>query len=310
MLQLIFSPQYETLMSTPQMDTILKETLKRAPFTIFSKEAPDTLPEYNVDADFNYFFFNDNLEYLSGISPQFLTEGNHNAKTDFPVDYERYFEDDAAVIQEYPFPNVKVITEPWNTPAMATIVETRKTAIEHDGQKYMLGCFGPRDDIELGITSFRAGQLPPELDSLQEVTDSWYETAFMQLPMATALVDIRDGTGTVIAANELAIVNGMEWKDFLEPIGYSPGYDSYEFGTDTQRAWVWRPEPSRPSVLAIAVRDKHTIQPEQIAEDFTESLASSAQRNSASSSWALMLLSLFFYVGFGLHPNTSNKEKQ
>ena len=105
------------------------------------------------------------MEFLSGIFPSFLTENNNrNAKTDFPADHEQYFEDDAAVCQEYPFPKIKVITEPWTTSAMSTIVETRKTAMVHGGQSYMLGCFGPHDDIELGIKSFRVTKLPPALD--------------------------------------------------------------------------------------------------------------------------------------------------
>ena len=49
------------------------------------------------------------MQQQSGLSPRFLTADNRNAKTDFPVDYEAYFEDDAAVCQEYPFPAVKVI---------------------------------------------------------------------------------------------------------------------------------------------------------------------------------------------------------
>mmetsp|Transcript_20148 Transcript_20148/g.19393 ORF Transcript_20148/g.19393 Transcript_20148/m.19393 type:complete len:264 (-) Transcript_20148:371-1162(-) len=259
-------------MSTPEL-TLIKETLKRAPFVIFSKEAPDTLPLYNTDTDFTYHFFNDNMDSLSGISPQFLTENNHNAKTDFPLDYEQYFADDAAVCQEYPFPKVKVITEPWTTPAMVTILETRKTTMVHDDQKYMLGCFGPHDDIELGITSFRATRkLPPALDSLTNVTDTWYEAAFKQLPFATTLVDVAEdgtiGTSTVIAANELAVADTrMVWKSLLEPIlSKLPDFDSYEIGTDTQRAWIWRPEPSRPSVVAIAVRDKHIVNPKEVAE--------------------------------------------
>jgi len=255
-------------MSTPQL---LKATLKRAPFTIFSKRAPATLPVYNVDKDFCYFFFNDNMKFLSGASPNFLTANNNrNAKTDFPDDHEQYFKDDASVCQEYPFPKVKVITEPWITPAMVTIVETRKTVMIHEGQNYMLGCFGPHDDIELGITSFRATKLPPTLDDLlKHVPDTWYDKAFQQLPIATTLVDVGDDSSstTVIAQNDLAAADStMPWKSFLESIASLPDYDSFHFGTDTKRAWIWRPEPSLSSVIAITVREKHTAHPEQVAE--------------------------------------------
>jgi hypothetical protein len=76
--------------------SLLKATLRRAPFSIFSKTASPTLPKYNVDKDFMYYFFNDCMQHFSGISPQFLTStGYRNAKTDFPIYYEAYFQDDA-----------------------------------------------------------------------------------------------------------------------------------------------------------------------------------------------------------------------
>lgn len=248
---------------------LLKATLKRAPFTVFSKTAPAALPKYDVDTDFCYYFFNDNMQYLSGISPHFLTANNRNAKTDFPVDYEQYFEDDAAVCQEFPFPRVKVITEPWSTPAMVTTVETRKTAMKYDSQNFMLGCFGPHDDIELGITSFRATVLPPALDPIQNVPDDWYKAAFQQLPLATILVDLEDDR--VVAANDLA--DASVWQSFLEQIKALPNYKDYEcyqMGTDVHRAWAWRPDPSHPSIVAISVRNKHTVHPEHIAKELNK----------------------------------------
>jgi len=248
---------------------LLKATLKRAPFSIFSKTAPAALPKYNVDTDFCYYFFNDNMKYLSGISPHFLTDNNRNAKTDFPVDYEQYFKDDAAVCQEFAFPRVKVITEPWITPAMVTILETRKTAMKHDNQNFMLGCFGPHDDIELGITTFRATMLHPVLDPIQHVPDDWYKAAFQQLPLATTLVDLEDKS--VIATNDLA--DTTVWHSFLERIMALPDYKDYEcyqIGTDVHRAWVWRPDPSYPSAVAISVRNKHKVHPTHIAEELNK----------------------------------------
>ena len=65
----------------------LSAVLRRAPFIIFAKEAPSTLPDYNVDTDFNYYFFSDMMEEASGIPPSFLAAGDRNAKTEFPTDF-------------------------------------------------------------------------------------------------------------------------------------------------------------------------------------------------------------------------------
>ena len=133
------------------------------------------------------------MHHFSGISPIFLTAGQRNAKTDFPIDYEAYFKDDAAVCVEYAHPNVKVITEPWKTPAMRTVVETRKTAMtSKEGKLYMLGAFCPHDDVELGITEFKAEKLPPKLQLLDHVPLEWYGDAFDQLPFATIIAQRKD----------------------------------------------------------------------------------------------------------------------
>jgi hypothetical protein len=248
--------------------SLLKATLRRAPFSIFAKTAPLTLPKYNVDKDFMYYFFNDCMQHYSGMSPQFLTStGDRNAKTDFPVDYEAYFQDDAAVCQEYPHPKVKVITEPWTTPAMTTIMETRKTAMQQDGKLFMLGCFGPHDDIELGITTFRASQLPPPTEELTHVPDIWYAEAFRQLPVSTILLDGEN----VLARNGLANDNKMHVDSFaacLERIESVPDRDCYEFGDvaalPADRVWIWRPNVDNRSVLAIAARPKHGTIPAEV----------------------------------------------
>jgi hypothetical protein len=220
--------------------SLLKATLRRAPFSIFSKTAPLTLPKYNVDTDFCYFFFNDCMEHFSGISPGFLTQGKRNAKTDFPVDYEAYFLDDAAVCREYPHPKVKVISERWITPAMTTILETRKTAMttttttqdDGKGQLFMLGGFAPHDDIELGITKFRASPLPPVTEDLKHVPLEWYAEAFRQLRLSTMLVDGSENKNySVLARNVLA--NDMDFDSFaacLEQVESVPDRDCYQFG--------------------------------------------------------------------------------
>jgi hypothetical protein len=253
---------------------LLKATLRRAPFCIFSKTAPLTLPVYNVDNDFVYYFFNDCMQDFSGMSPSFLTTtGDRNAKTDFPVDYETYFQDDAAVCQEYPHPKVKVITERWITPAMTTILETRKTAIQQDGKLFMLGCFAPHDDVELGITTFRASQLPPPTEDLAHVPLAWYNEAFRQLPLSTILTDGEN----VLARNDLATVNEMHvdsdsFAACLEQIKSVPDRDCYQFsdvklsGNDhpASRVWMWRPDVDNRSVLAISARPKHGTIPVEV----------------------------------------------
>ena len=122
------------------MSLLLAASLRRAPFMCFAKRAPKTLPSYNVDTDFQYFFFNDIMAEWSGLTPSFLTSGR-NAKTDFPSDFPAYFEDDAAVCTNFDFPLVKRIIEPWRPPRMETTLHTRKTAMHASGEKFMLlGC--------------------------------------------------------------------------------------------------------------------------------------------------------------------------
>mmetsp|Transcript_18882 Transcript_18882/g.23186 ORF Transcript_18882/g.23186 Transcript_18882/m.23186 type:complete len:186 (+) Transcript_18882:72-629(+) len=164
------SSSAQAINSKTSDNALLSLALKSAPFVIFSKTAPAMLPDYNEDTDFTYFFFNDAMQRESGISPHFLTP-DRNAKTDFPPeDYPGYFADDVAVCMEYPFPKFKVITEPWSTPATITIVETRKTSVEISDQLYMLGWFAPHDDIALGITKFKASQVPEALEPLEHIS--------------------------------------------------------------------------------------------------------------------------------------------
>ncbi|KAL7527205.1 hypothetical protein ACHAWF_002078 [Thalassiosira exigua] len=263
-------------------NALLATVLRRAPFTVFSKAAPSTLPKYDYDVDFCYFFFNDAMKHFSGISPSFLTSGKRNAKTDFPVDYEAYFEDDAAVCQEYPHPKVKVITEPWRTPAMRTIVETRKTAMTaRDGSRYMLGCFGPHDDVELGVTEFEAGALPPELSDEERGADrvptDWYRDAFVQLPLATILLEGGGESGSVLSRNILAEETGLDvgpLKAELEEVASLPEYDSYHFakvnvGGESCRVWCWRPDGKNRDLIAVSARPRHAKLPSQIEARLT-----------------------------------------
>lgn len=257
---------------------LLATALRRAPFVIFSKAAPSTLPKYNVDKDFCYFFFNDAMKHYSGISPGFLTSGSRNAKTDFPVDYEAYFEDDARVCQEYPHPKVMVITEPWKTPATRTILETRKTAMRaRDGRLYMLGAFCPHDDVELGITEFRAGKLPPELEEGEEqlghIPPDWYREAFVQLPMATILMEGGEN-GQVLSRNFLAEETGLDpsaLKSQLEEVQSLPEFESYQFsnaslGGKSCRVWCWRPDNNDKDMIALSARPRHEALPSLIRE--------------------------------------------
>ena len=76
---------------------------------------------------------------------------------------------------------------------MDTTLRTVKTAMRHDKRLYMLGCFCPIDDVELGITKFRARRLAPELVPLPHVSTGWYESAFEQLPHAMLIADATTG---------------------------------------------------------------------------------------------------------------------
>jgi len=246
-------------------------TLRRAPFVIFSKSAPSTLPDYNEGTDFTYFFFNDAMRWESGIAPSFLAP-NRNAKSDFPPeDYPGYHRDDASVCLDYPFPKVKVITEHWSTPATRTIVETRKTSIKVAGQLYMLGWFAPHDDIELGLTKFKASRLPDPLDLLEHVPLEWYEHAFEQLPLAVRVMNM-DELEDVVAENILAREGFLDETTeqhclkLVKEAGDS--FNTFQFGDQKWngapcRIWVWRLDKQN---VAMAVRPKQEIRPTIVEE--------------------------------------------
>jgi len=84
---------------------------------------------------------------------------------------------------------------------MDTHLRTVKTSMSHAGDMYMLGCFCPIDDVELGITKFRARPLPPELPPLHHVPDSWYAAAMEHLPHGLL---ITNKAGELLAQNALS----------------------------------------------------------------------------------------------------------
>lgn len=282
--------------SFSSISTLLSLTMRRSPFVTFAKRAPSTLPLYNVESDFTYFFFSDAMKRESGFSPHVLASGSRNAKTDFPVDYEDYFRDDAAVCLEYPFPAVKVITERWLTAATHTILETRKTAALIDNELFMLGSFGPHDDIELGITSFKANHVPPLLEPLWHVTDSWYQQAFAQLPLASKIYHIANETYEIldtVGENNLAkdcFLTDSSLQKCLESVKsarceYSAFHVSHPEIVMTSakntsqrtpvlepcinhraRVWLWRPDPANPCILAVACRPAPEVTPHLVRE--------------------------------------------
>lgn len=95
-------------MATDALELRVSDALKRAPFVIFSKEAPASLDDFSMDDSFQYFYFNDLMQTLSGLSPSFLTNGR-NAKTDFPEDFEAYFSDDVDVCKSFLHPKIKTL---------------------------------------------------------------------------------------------------------------------------------------------------------------------------------------------------------
>ena len=249
------------------------ELLRSAPFVVFAKRAPSTLPEYNEDTDFTYFYFSDAMQRESGIFPSFLAP-DRNAKSDFPPeDYPGYFNDDVAVCMDYPFPRIKVITEPWGTPATTTVVETRKTSVTIADQLYMLGWFAPHDDVELGLTAFKAGQPPAPLEMLGHVPEEWYPQAFEQLPVAVRVVNIEGvvtggaATTPVVAENKLARESFLDQDTMRHCFNVMEGssaagasYGAFEFGDQLWngkpcRIWAWRVGDD--GTVAFAVREKH-----------------------------------------------------
>eukprot|EP00434_Breviolum_minutum_P012258 symbB.v1.2.010805.t2/scaffold712.1/size170421/4 len=135
------------------------------------------------------------------LAPSFLTSGR-NAKTDFPEDYEAYFADDVDVCKNFAFPKVKLICEPWRPPLRCCILATRKTAMVFQEQCYMLGCFFPVDEIELGFAELSTALPFPEREELSHGPPAgWFEAAFHQLP--NAMVILND-IGEVMAQNQLA----------------------------------------------------------------------------------------------------------
>src|SRR3546814_10003168 len=67
--------------------------------------------------------------------------------------------DDAEVVTEFAFPALKEIVEPWNWPGMNTINHTHKTGVAIGGNRLMIGCFTPFDDVHMGVTVMRNRQL-------------------------------------------------------------------------------------------------------------------------------------------------------
>ncbi|CAL1133025.1 unnamed protein product [Cladocopium goreaui] len=177
------------------------QALKSAPFVVFAKEAPNSLDDFSMDEAFTYFYFSDVMHTFSGLDPSFLTVGR-NAKTDFPEDYEAYFADDVDVCKNFAFPRVKLIFEPWRPPLRCAVLATRKTAMRFQDRLYMLGCFAPVDELELGFTEFSTLLPFPERGDLpQPPPAGWYTAAFDQLPNAMVILD---DAGEVVVRNQLA----------------------------------------------------------------------------------------------------------
>mmetsp|Transcript_22134 Transcript_22134/g.54178 ORF Transcript_22134/g.54178 Transcript_22134/m.54178 type:complete len:283 (-) Transcript_22134:242-1090(-) len=251
--------------------------LKRAPYVIYAKEAPRTLPLYDEDKDFKYYFFSDSVGSIYGRSPTYLTSNGRNAKDDHPTDYPNYFKDDIGVCTRFTFPKVKRIVEHWAMPAMHTTMLIRKTAMDFNEDRYLLGCFSPFDDVELGVTSFRAEKLNGNFDGCEHIPHEWFMKAFDCLPNATLLLNAE---GKIIYRNQLV----KDYEDHLEMLletcfpkvkdiwSWNPFLDSFKFGialsgdardvnggaSNVVRTFLWRPDPVE-DVLAMSIRPKHEI---------------------------------------------------
>lgn len=180
----------------------VKAALRRAPFILFAKEVPTTLPSYEPAKDFQYYFANDMFAVWSGFAPAELTSGR-NATSAFPKNCQRLFEGDVEVAINHAFPRIKTSIEPWQPQVMDSFLNMRKTLVNHGHMRWLLGCGAPFDDLEIGVASFRASRLPPCFDPLEKVSDEFYDIAWTELPQACFEL-ANDESPFVLAANEYA----------------------------------------------------------------------------------------------------------
>jgi hypothetical protein len=280
--------------------------LRRAPFLIFAKTAPLTLPNVDVERDFPFYFVNDMMTKWSGLSPDHLVAGR-NAKSSFPLDYDRYFQDDIAVCELYHHPLVKEIIEPWQPPMAETYMHVRKTAVHHEHAQWVLACAAPFDEIELGISGFRASRLTDALHPLSNVPDGWYDLAWTELPQATFAVSNMESK-EMIAPNGFALLAakqselemaqwardaGCPWDGdeectadagprplemlimhCLERIRTMPDAQAWEFGgvrfcDSLVRVWAWRPLDCSPTI-AFSFRPHLDTIPDVVRKRFIE----------------------------------------
>jgi hypothetical protein len=197
------------------------------------------------------------LASYSCLTRKFLRRGKpSNAKALFPTDYLQHFEADAEIATDYAFPNVKDIVQHWDRHGINTVVHARKTAVVIQGETYVIGTFAPFDDVELGITTFRARYLPRELPDPDVVPLRWFEGAFENLPLPVAVVD---SGGNFLRVNAFMQhhVGSFGWKkaavECLEQVKMTricdKGKNAWEFSrvqiedasTTKYRVWVWRP---------------------------------------------------------------------
>lgn len=273
---------------------------------IFAKHPPPvvglSLSKVNMDIDFPFYYANDAMAHWSGLSPQELLQGR-NAKDAFPVDYDRYFEDDVDVCTQFHHPMVKEIIEPWQPTKMDTIVHARKTLAKHADAHWILCCAAPFDDIELGVCRFRASMLPHAFHPLEDVPDTWYDLALDQLPHAMfAVKDAESNTifkpnCFAVLAQKQADVEALQWardagcpwdgeggdqacisevhdgfhamlESCLAKVRAMPNARCWEFGGvrfggELHRVWIWQPLDCDPA-LAISFRPHLESVPEVI----------------------------------------------
>ena len=307
---------------------LLSWTLRRAPFAIFSKRAPLTLPQYSADSDFQYYFVSDYLQHASGRSHAsfFVNHRRRQPSRESSPMTELQVRNDISVGLDYPFPAIKTTTESWRTPARTTIIELRQTCVQtgphgegkgpsaaeaavstgtQERELFLLGCWSPHDDVEMGMTSFCATTLPPSVQDEAErvhshIPESWYLRVFDELPMAIRIFkeeeDKDNRKDRLVMANQLArkdfAMDGM--KTALErsqqlllhhPSSSSSQssspyyYDAFHIGGLNYRLWIWRivlpkEKDDDQSYLAVAYRPKHHVMPELVEDSLSSSLSS------------------------------------
>mmetsp|Transcript_25930 Transcript_25930/g.38310 ORF Transcript_25930/g.38310 Transcript_25930/m.38310 type:complete len:344 (-) Transcript_25930:42-1073(-) len=189
-----------------------------------------------------------------------------NATLLFPDTYEPTFQEDVNVTLNYQYPINYSVVEKFIRPGIDTIVHTTKTAAIISHRRYILNVDAVYDDVEMGITKFKSTRLPAEMSDLERVPLRWFEGAFVNFPLAMAIVD---KFGQPVKQNG-HMKNWGKWQSAVEECMQrvrevrliDRSKDCWELslvrveeeGTE-HRVWVWKPR--KDDLYAVCFRRHH-----------------------------------------------------